>query len=260
MIHQLLCVVRAVPDSFPRALHSDPVELNTDTARRQHAGYVAALREAGCDVVELPADEAHPDCCFIEDTAVVLGETAVITQPGAASRVGEVGPVAAELAKHRELVRMTGSARLDGGDVLRAGTHLFIGLSTRTNRDGARLLAQTAKRQGIQAKILEVPEGLHLKSFVTLAGHRTVVHAPVIDPSEFQSAGLDALPVHEPAGANVLSVGDRVLVSASAPRTAEQLAQRKLDVVVIAASEFHRADGALTCLSLRVPPPGDWAT
>ena len=256
-----LCLVRAVPASFSAALCTDNVELNVAMARRQHAGYVAALKASGCQVLEVPADDAFPDCCFIEDTAVVLGETAVLTRPGAASRQGEVDGVAEVLGKHRELVRMRAPAALDGGDVLRIGMHLFIGISERTNKDGALFLAAAARREGIESTLLDVPEGLHLKSFVTLAATGTLVHDERLEVEAFEAAGFRCLVAPEPVGANVLAVGVSVLVSEDAVRTADMLEQRVgLRVRRVHVSEFHKADGALTCLSLRLAGPGGWAT
>lgn len=252
-------LVRGVSDAYERCLRPGDVTLDVPLAREQHARYVAALVAAGVEVRRLAPDEAHPDACFVEDTAVILGARALLTRPGAPSRRGECEAIATALAARCEWTVMREPAVLDGGDVLRAGAVLFVGLSGRTDAAGAAVLAGLAARDGLEVRTLPVTAGLHLKSAVTLVDERTVVlHAGAIDPGPFTAAGLDVLAVDEPAGGNVLALGRRVLVSAAAPATAARLAARGLDVVRVDVSEFHKGDGALTCLSLRAPPPGAW--
>lgn len=252
-------IVRDVPDAYARCLRTEDVEIDVDRARAQHRQYVAALAAAGVEVVRVAADEAHPDACFIEDTAVILGVRALISRPGAPSRRGECGPVAAALAGLCELHTLAEPATLDGGDVLRAGSRLFVGLSSRTDAAGARALADLAAQQQLEVVTVPVAAGLHLKSAVTLVDARTLVLLDdAVDASPFTAAGLEVLRVQEPFGGNVLALGSRVLVSADAPATAALLAARGHPVWVVAVSEFHRGDGALTCLSLRQPPPGSW--
>lgn len=254
------CLVRAVPDTFDRCLRVGGEAPSVETARRQHAAYVEALRAAGARPVEVAADGECPDCCFIEDTAVVLRGSVLVTRPGAPTRVAETPSVAAALAPRFALHRMEAPAALDGGDVLRAGDRLFVGLSTRTNEAGAARLAELAAREDLTVVRVRVPHGLHLKSLCSLAAPGLLVHAPGLDTSPFRAAGLETLAVGEPAGANVLLLGERVLVSADAPRTREALDARGVATVSVRVTEFHRADGALTCLSVRLPPAGGWVT
>ena len=257
-------LVRAVPGSFAFALRQKRDEsepLSVPLAREQHAAYVQALRETGAPVTLLPADEACPDCCFIEDTAVVLGRRALVTRPGAPSRMKEVGPVRAVLDRTRDTFAMDAPATLDGGDVLRIGGTLFVGLSSRTNYVGMAWAAEVAQLEGLTLVTVTGLGGLHLKSVCSLAKPGLVVYLRAgCDPKPFEQAGLECMPVPEPEGANVLALGSTVLVSADAPRTAELLASRGLTVKTVRVSEFHRADGALTCLSLRLPPAGGWVT
>ncbi len=255
----LTAIVRDVPDAYLRCLRTDPGPIDIDRARAQHRGMMVALIDHGVGVRRLPADEAHPDACFIEDTAVVLGAHALITRLGAPSRRGEVGPVAADLATQRTLCSMEAPAILDGGDVLRVGPLLFVGLSSRSDLAGARVLAELAAREAIEVRTIPVAAGLHLKSAVTLVDeHTLILHEGALDPAPFLAAGLDVLRVSEPAGGNVLALGPRLLVSADAPATAALLIARGHAVTSVDVSEFHRGDGALTCLSLRIPPPGAW--
>lgn len=254
------CLVRAVPATYTACLRTSPVAIDMAAAREQHASYVSALRETGIEVVTLPADDACPDCCFIEDCAVVTGRHALATRPGAPSRRGEVPPVAQAVARWCEVHPMEPPARLDGGDVLRVGARLFVGLSARTDAAGADQLARVAERDRLAVVRVPVAAGLHLKSLCSLAAPSLLVHAPSLDPSPFRAAGLECVETAEPAGANVLWLGDRVLVSGHAPRTAELLRARGLAVRVVEVGEFHKGDGALTCLSIRVPAVGGWTT
>lgn len=254
-----VAVVRSVPDSFDRCLRTGPHAPDPALARAQHEGYRAALAEAGVIVVTLPADEAAPDGCFVEDAAVIFGASAVITRPGAPERRGETAAVAAALAPRCALTEMPAPCRLDGGDVLRVGRTLLVGLSGRTDRAGLECLAAAAAEAGLVVRGVPVAAGLHLKSVVTFAAPGVAVaYGDGVDRAAIRALGLDVLAAPEPAGGNVLALGSRVLVSAAAPRTADMLATRGLTVVPLELSEIHRADGALTCLSLRLPRPGRW--
>lgn len=253
--------VRAVPDSLPACLRSNDLPIDVARARAQHAAYAAALVEAGIAVETLPAEYSCPDCVYIEDTAVLLGPVALLTVPGAPARRPELAAVAEALARALPTRTMALPATLDGGDVLRAGSTLFVGLSGRTNEAGLRALAALAEPLGLALRPVPVSAGLHLKSAVTLVDPETVVIVrDQLDPAPFVEADLRALLVTEPFGGNVLALGDRVLVSADAPRTADRLAARGLRVVSLDVSELHKGDGALTCLSLRQPPAGAWCS
>ncbi|MEM6926796.1 MAG: hypothetical protein AAF602_07720 [Myxococcota bacterium] len=243
-------VVREVPDSFVSALAETPRRISLTKARRQHARYVEALRAAGAEVIAIPADEAHPDCPFVEDQAVVLGSRALIARAGHPSRQGEAGPVAAVLAERGlELVPMPEPATLDGGDVLLVGGTLYVGRSRRTNGEGIAALART-----FDVPVVPVPvAGLHLKSVASAASDRLVlVAAGTVDPALFDGCDVVVVPPDEAAAANVVAVGRTVLLLAGHPVTREALEDRRLDVVELGASEFRKADGSLTCLSILV--------
>ncbi len=250
-------LARAVPTAYRDCLREQPAEIDVPRAREQHAAYLAALRAAGVAVDLLPADEAHPDSCFVEDTAILLDGAALITRPGAPSRRGECPAIAAALTAHLALQTMVPPAHLEGGDVLRIGDTLYIGLSSRTDRAGALALAAFAEPHRLRVRSVPLAAGLHLKSVVTLVDpHTLVLLAGTVDPAAF--TGVEILETHEPPGANVLALGPRVLVAAAAPQTAARLTAHGLDVVVLDISEFTRGDGAFTCLSLRIPAPGHW--
>jgi dimethylargininase len=258
-------VTRHVSARYADCLREDKTApIDVPLARAQHDAYVATLRALGAHVDVLASDDASPDACFIEDTAVVTGAHALATRPGGPSRRAEVAPVAADLARDLTVHPMEAPATLDGGDVLRIGSRLFVGLSSRTNADGVAALARVAAYDGLTVVTVHVRGGLHLKSACTLASASLLLHDPRVireaDLEAFRSAGVEHLAVEEAAGANVLALAGAVLVSAAAPRTADALRTRGLDVRVVHVSEFHKGDGALTCLSLRVPRPGAWST
>lgn len=255
-------LVRAVPDSYARCLRVDPVPVDPARARAQVEGYARALAEAGVQVDRVATDEACPDACFTEDVAVILdAERALVTRPGAPSRLAEVEPVAAVLGRRLRLLRLDdAAATLDGGDVLRVGDALFVGLSGRTNRAGADGLARAARPLGLEVVPVPLAQGLHLKSVVTLVAPGLVVAlegAPGLDL--VRARGARVLLTDEPWGANVLPLGPVVLVSTAAPRTLARLRREPgLECRPVDVSELHKGDGALTCLSLRTPPPGAW--
>jgi dimethylargininase len=256
-------LVRPVSARYAECLRSDArARVDVARARVQHEAYVAAIRALGIPVEAVPADDTSPDACFIEDTAVVTQAHAIATRPGAPSRRAEVAPVAAALARHLVLHSMEAPASLDGGDVLRIGHRLYVGLSSRTNRAGADALANVAARDGLEVVVVTVRGGLHLKSACTLATPTLLVYDPaVLRDADLQAfRDVEAMPAMEPVGANVLALGDATLASAAAPATVDALRARGIDVRVVDVGEMHKGDGALTCLSLRVPRVGCWST
>ena len=195
-------LVRAVPDSFVRALAEHPRRISIPKARRQHARYVAALEAAGAAVLQLDADEAYPDCPFVEDQAVVVGHRAVITRAGHPSRRGEAAAVRAtleELGIHCQM--MEAPAQLDGGDVLQVADTLYVGRSGRTNGEGMAMLARMFDRA-----VVPVPVGgLHLKSVCSSPGDRLVLVAEhTVDPALFSGCDVLVVPEAEAQAANVV--------------------------------------------------------
>jgi dimethylargininase len=226
------------PIDFPRAL-------------AQHAAYVSALASLGVEVQVLPPAPDLPDAVFVEDTAVVVDECAVITRPGIESRRGEVDAVAAALDRVRPTVRIVQPGTLEGGDVLRVGRTLFVGQTPRTNAEGTRQLAALLGPHGYDVRPITPTGCLHLKSAATYIGAETILVNPEwIDVGHFSQWQCVPVATEEPSAANALLVGDQVFVSASAPLT-----RRKLDALGFATrsldtSEFEKAEAALTCLSL----------
>jgi dimethylargininase len=210
--------------------------------------------------VRLPADPAQPDCCFVEDTAIVLDEMAVLAHPGAPSRRDEVDVVASALTGYRPLARIPRSARLDGGDVLVVGRRLYMGSSGRTDAAGVRALQRIVGASGYEVVPVRVHGCLHLKSAVTaIDEHAVLANRDWIDLAPLDGMDVVPVPLDEPGAANVLRVGGHVIAHAGFPRTIDLLAARGVDVRAIDVSEFLKAEAGVTCKSLVFPatdPPG----
>jgi dimethylargininase len=230
-------------------LERQPIDL--EKALAQHAAYVTALCAAGVDVRILPPAPDLPDAVFVEDTAVVVDECAVITRPGIESRRPETGSIASELEAMRPVVRVAAPGTIDGGDVLRVGRTLFVGQTPRTNGEGTRQLEDALGPHGYDI-VRVTPAGcLHLKSAVTYVGDETVLVNPAwIDVGIFSRWQCIPVAPEEPYGANALLTGEIVHVAASAPATRRKLEALGFTTESIDTSEFEKAEAALTCLSL----------
>ena len=249
-----------MPRAFTRAVsprlaeceltHLDRVPIDVDKAAAQHAAYEQALAEAGFEIVRLPELPDHPDAVFVEDSALLLGDNALITRPGAASRLGETDSTAAGLAPHFTLHRI-GSGFVDGGDVLRIGRRIYVGLSTRTDLAGIDALAAIAGPLGFDVRRAELGDCLHLKSGATLAGENILlVNRHAIDPAQFDGVEPLAVDPSELGAANCVNLGDRLILPAGNPRTAATLRKRGLTVVEVDVSELQKAEAGVTCMSL----------
>jgi dimethylargininase len=222
-------------------------------ARAEHALYEAALGAAGVEVRRLAPCDVLPDAVFVEDTAVVLDEIAVITRPGAASRRPEVESVRQALAPHRPLATITAPGTVDGGDVLVLDRDVLVGRTARTNEQGIEQLRQFLSPHGYRVRGVPVTGCLHLKSAATRAGARSVVVNPVwLDLGEFDGWDLVTPDRHEPFGANVLWLGAVTIVAQAHPRTADRLASAGIAVHTVPADELALAEGGVTCCSLLV--------
>ena len=233
--------------------HLDRVPIDAVKAARQHAAYERALAEAGLEIVRLPELADDPDAVFVEDTAILLDGHAVITRPGAASRIGEIDSTADGLAGSFQ-VRRIERGHLDGGDVLRIGRRVYIGLSTRTDAKGIASLADIASPLGYEVIRAELRDCLHLKTGATFAG-ADAAGTPVllydlrsVDAAQFSD--VEPFAVDEPAAANCVRAGDRLIMPAGNPRTVARLRERGFDVVEIDVSELQKAESGVTCMSL----------
>ena len=230
-------------------LERQPIDFERAVA--QHAAYVDALRQSGLEVFALAPDPDLPDACFVEDTAIVVDECAVVTRPGIDSRRGEVESVAAALERFRPTVRIRDPGTIEGGDVLRVGRTFFVGQTRRTNAEGTR---QFAAAIGVhEYEVVPVtPAGcLHLKSAVTYIGDETVLVNPEwLDVGIFSRWQCVPVAPEEPYGANALLTNGIVHVTASAPLTRRKLEALGFATVPLDTSEFEKAEAALTCLSV----------
>jgi dimethylargininase len=254
-----IAVMRGVPPTLAYGERSfrerEPIDLERAVA--QHAAYAELLRTLGLEVVELAADPAFPDCCFVEDVAVVLDEVALLTRPGALSRRGEVQGVEAALARYRPIETTPPPATLEGGDVLRVGHTLYVGHSARTDEAGIARLAAVAEPLGYRVVRVAVTGCLHLKSAVTaLDAQRLLVNRAWLDPSPFRGLELVDVAPEEPGAANVLRVAGLVIAHPGFPRTLERVASLGYLVRPLDVSEFLKAEAALTCKSLLLSAGG----
>ena len=249
----LTAITRRVSSSINNCELSFHLRQPIDVAKAiaQHKTYQDCLAELGVRVVSLPAEPELPDAVFVEDTAVVVDEVAVITNMGAPSRRPEARNLVDTLSRYRPVKFLVEPATLDGGDMLRAGDRIFVGLSQRTNREGFLQLSEILRAYNYQVHPVEVRGCLHLKSACSYIGNNSVlVNRSWIDTEQFRSFGLIDVPDEEPAGANALLIKDVVIIPASFPKTRTLLERRGFRVQTIDLSELQKAEAGVTCSSL----------
>ena len=250
-----IAFTRSVPPTIINCelthLQREPIDF--ERATEQHQRYEKALIEAGCTIQRLPFMPDLPDSVFVEDTAVVLPEIAIIARPGAESRRSEVPSVAHALQEYCKLEFIESPGTLDGGDVLPVGSTIYVGESSRTNDEGIRQLSEITSAYGYEVRRANVSRCLHLKSAVTRVGNDVILINPgLVDTSLFR--GLNHIEVHpdEPHGANALWTGDSVIYSASHDQTRRRLEKNGISVIVVETDELEKAEGAVTCCSIVV--------
>jgi dimethylargininase len=232
--------VAHAPVDYPRAV-------------RQHAEYCAMLRRCGAEVRTLDVNLALPDCAFLEDTAVVLDEVAVLGSMGTAARRGEPAGIEPELRRYRAVHRVEPPATLEGGDVLCVGRTLLVGMSSRTNRAGTAALAEIVREYGYRVVPVRVGDCLHLKTGCTALDDETLLVNPAwVDLDELRGFQLLQVPDAEPWAANAARVRSTVCIAAAHPRTAECIGARGFEVATVDVSEFAKAEGGITCLSILI--------
>lgn len=254
-MNRLLALTRAVSPTLDRCqlTHRAREPIDVARAEAQHAGYEDALRAAGAEVVRIAPEPDLPDAVFVEDTAIVLDEVAILANPGAPSRRPEVASVSTVLGQYRKLVRLEGSATLDGGDVLVVGRTIYVGLSSRTNRVAVAALTKLVEPFGYDVRPVAVHGALHLKSAVTAVGPgRLLLNPQWVDRKEFRSIEICLIDPAEPGGANALLVSGIIIYPAHYPRTAARLESEGLQVCAVEVDELAKAEGGVTCCSLIV--------
>ncbi len=257
----VLAFTRAVPRAIDRCelTHLERTPIDYAKAVEQHDAYEAALRRVGCEVRRLPDAHDLPDSVFVEDTAVVFDEVAVIARPGAASRRAEVEAMAEALRPYRRLAFIQAPGTLDGGDVLVTPGRVFVGISGRTNADGARQLATQVSPLGFETIPVPVTGCLHLKSAVTAlppsGGRSLLLNPDWVDPAIFRDYELIEIDSSEPMAANVLAIAGRVICAEEHPKTRRRLDAHGVVTLTVPAGELARAEGGVTCCSVLITIP-----
>ena len=226
---------------------------NRSKALQQHKNYAKLLEELGLDILVLPPDENYPDSTFVEDTAILVPNCAIITQPGAESRKGEIDAVEKLLkGEFSEIEKIIGSGTLDGGDVLEAENHFYIGISERTNQAGADQFIDILSKYGKIGSIIPVNKGLHLKSAVSYLGNNyMLIDSETINSNYFKGFTIITTGSGEGYAANSISVNGTVIMPKGFPKTMEEVEKAEFLVRTLEISEFRKLDGGLSCLSLR---------
>jgi dimethylargininase len=246
-------VVRGVPRTFDQAITptapGEPIDVSL--AREQHFAYCSALAAAGLRLIRIESDDRFPDCVFVEDTAVVAGEKVVMAAMAPESRSGETAAVERRLSDFMDVHRIEPPATLDGGDVLRIGDRIFVGLSERTNRQAAEQLGAILGPDGNEVVQVGVRGVLHLKSACTHVGDDLILWRPgYLEEDAFGAYRKIVVPEDEPHAANCVSVNGRVLIPTGAPQTRAVLREHGCTLIEIEISESRKAAGLLTCSSI----------
>ncbi len=247
-------IVRRPCKNFARglttAVNSEPADFGLMV--KQHQAYLEALTAAGIELIVLDPQPDYPDAHFVEDTAVVTPDVAVITNPGAPSRRGETQSIASVLAEFRKIERIQPPGTVDGGDVLQVKNHFFIGISERTNKEGAEQLGRILQNHGNTWTTVAVAAGLHFKSSVNYVGRNTLLVTGDFAGHE-QLKGYDQITLDgaESYAANTLLVNQHLLIPAGFPNARKQLGVLDFKMIELEISEVRKMDGGLTCMSLR---------
>lgn len=242
-------LIRDVSPAFADALSANPQPIDVALAQRQHAAYRKALEACGATVIQIQGETQYPDCCFVEDTAVVIGGRALITRPGAPSRRGEVAAIEHALRDAGfDIATMFDPGTLDGGDCLRLGSTIYVGQSARTNAEG--IAALTAAFPDMTVIALELPPNvLHLKCVVSPLDHERVLLAEgTLDRAQFPHAVL--VPAAETYAANCVAIDGHAILADGFPATRDAIERAGLTVHLVPTSEVRKADGSLTCQSI----------
>ena len=246
-------IVRGVPNTFNLAIRPDSSSRQIDVrlARRQHEAYCHSLEGTGLDLIRIDADDRYPDCCYVEDTAIVVGDRAFIAPMAAESRRGESEAVEAKLRELKHVHHLAPPAFLDGGDVLQVDRRIFVGLSQRTNRLAVDQLRAALQPENYEITLVNVRDILHLKSACTYLGGDTVVMlAGRLDEQPFASFRKVSVPPEEAHAANCLAINGVVLIPAEAPETKGKIEEIGFETEEIDISESRKAAGGLSCSSI----------
>ena len=249
----LLAITRDISPNFNQCelTHLDRIPIDVALAQAQHYQYQAALRQLGCEVIALPAESDLPDSVFVEDVAIVLDEVAIITRPGADSRKPEARLIAEALKPYRELRFIEAPGTVDGGDVLRVGKTLYVGLSSRSNQAAIDQMQSHLAPFGYKVQGVVVTGCLHLKSAVTqVAADTLLINPEWVDVAYFKGFRLIEVDPSEPGAANAIWTDRGVIYPSNFPRTQQRLIEHGVPLISVDASEVQKAEGAVTCCSV----------
>ena len=219
----------------------------------QHEAYIEALKKCDVEIDILPADEKFPDSTFVEDTAVVTKDFAIVTNPGAPSRADEIIAMEPIIKKYFETIyTIKAPGTIDGGDVLQIDNHFYIGLSNRTNEQGAKQFGEIVSKHDYQYTIVTLKQLFHLKTGISYIGDETiVVTGELVDHPDFSTYKKIIVPKNEAYAANCIRVNDYVIVPKGYPKTKQAIENASFQTIAVDTSEFRKHDGGLSCLSLR---------
>ena len=249
----LIAITRLVSRSIVNCelTHLERIPIDIERARLQHHAYEETLRGLGVEVHSLPEEPDLPDSVFVEDTAIVLDECALLTRPGAASRRPETGSITRTLAPYRSLFTIQAPGTLDGGDVLTVGKMIFVGLSSRSNQAAINQMQRFLAPYNYTVKGVQVTGCLHLKSAVALVTADTLLVNPAwVGKFNFPGMKFIEIDPSEQYAANALMVGGTVLYQPAYPKTRANLETAGISPILVDESELGKAEGALTCCSL----------
>ncbi len=246
-------IVRKPGDDFARGITTSNLgPPHYELMMKQHEAYVKTLRSLGLQLIVLNPLPDYPDAYFVEDTAVVTPDVAIITNPGVEDRKGEEDTIEQALVTYRKTVRIRAPGNVDGGDVLMVGPHFFIGISERTNREGAKQLGCILEEYGYTWTIVLVEAGLHLKSSVTYIGkNRLLITERLAGRDEFKQYDNIIVDKTEEYAANTLLINNSLITPKGFPNTMKKLESTGFDIIELDVNEVRKMDGGLTCMSLR---------
>lgn len=251
--HTLKAVIRGVSKNIGRCelTYRSREEVDFVKATFQLERYCELLRKWDVELLTLPANDFYPDCCFVQDTAIVLDEICIVASMGAPARRGEVSDVERQLSRFRNIRHIYSPATLDGGDVVQLGKQLFVGLSTRTNARGIAALEQIVEPFGYTIVPVTINGGLHLTTGCGVINDETVLlNSRWLDASAFRGFRQLHVSEEEPWAANTIRVDDAVCLEEEAPRTLDLVQPHAGTIETLGISEFRKAEGSLSCLSL----------
>jgi len=251
-------IVRTPGLSIAHGLTTSPHlgQPNYSAALMQHKNYISTIIQCGAEVIVLPPAEDYPDSCFVEDAALLTENLAILTRPGAVTRQGEVAllhPAIKEYYRQSiEMIKAPGT--LEAGDVLQIGKHFYIGLSQRTNFDGASQLQMLLRNKGYESTLIPLQQLFHLKTGVSYIGKNTIlVYGELINHPAFSAYQQIIVSETEAYAANCIRINNYLILPEGYPQLTQQLIDLDFKVKTLDVSEFRKIDGGLSCLSLRLP-------